>query len=167
MKKEIRKQAKKIASRFGKTIEQKQDIEGRCLEAAWKAGLNLEEDKNSSAYLGAIMRNTALTYLRKEPQVSCISLESSSIAIESHERSVVEQIDFDRKFKKFLLKLSPADKEIILLFVAGYSLSEISKEIRIAPNTLAVRIHRNRKIWKDYYLQCENQLEQVTQSLTE
>jgi RNA polymerase sigma factor (sigma-70 family) len=144
MKKEIREQAKIIASKFGKTYDQRQDIEGRCLEAAWLAESKLDEEKNPKAYIDRAMKNAAIDYLRDEKKAEALPLDED-LAI-PYEDPIEHS---DSPLPEFIENLESPDKEILTMIAEGLSLEEIGKQLNLRPNSIAVRLHRNKKIWKD------------------
>lgn len=148
MKKEIREQAKIIAAKFGKTYDQRQDIEGRCLEAAWLAEKLVDQDKNPKAYIDTIMKNAAIDYLREEKKAAASSL-SDDIEVENPETALVDNITLNETIPAFIQTLKSPDREILILVMEGHTLEEIGTKLNLRPNSIAVRIHRNKKIWKD------------------
>jgi RNA polymerase sigma factor (sigma-70 family) len=145
VKKDIREQARIIASKFGKTYDQRQDIEGRCLEAAWLAESKLDEVRNPKAYIDRAMKNAAIDYLRDEKRAEVLPLHDElEIEDPNLEKSTIDSVVPD-----FINSLESPDKEILTLIVEGLSLEEIGKQLNLRPNSIAVRLHRNKKIWKD------------------
>jgi len=146
---EIRKQAKKVAARFGKTYDQRQDIEGRCLEVAWEAEKRIEEERNPRAYLCKAMQNVAINYVLKEKRnratTSCQIPDTISF---NPEDDLVTNIVTQDNVAKFMQKLESPDREIISLMLKGHSLNDIAKELGLRANSIAVRIHRNKKEWQ-------------------
>lgn len=147
MKKEIRDQAKIIASKFGKTYDQQQDIEGRCLEAAWLAESKLQEEKNPKAYLDKTMKNAAIDYLRSEKKKQSIPL--SETLASNPEESMIDSIILGDSVPTFIDSLKSPDKEILTLIMKGYTLEEIGKKLNLRANSIAVRLHRNKKNWQN------------------
>lgn len=148
MKEEIRTQAKRIAAIFGKTYEQKQDIEGRCLEAAWQSESKVDKTKNPQSFIKVVMKNAAIDYLRKQNKVE-ISLGERDVSI-NPEDSIVEDINIKKEVELFVATLVYPDKEIVTMLIEGSSLKEIAKELKMKPGAIAVRIHRNKDTWKEH-----------------
>ena len=155
MKKEIREQAKRIASRFGKTHEQKEDIEGRCLEAAWQVESKIREDGHPEAFLDKVMQNVAINYLRQQSKIKEVPISTSAFDFEdivepkNMEDSIIDSIIIQDEVPEMLAGIKSPDKEILMLLMKGYNQEEIAKELNMRTNSITVRIHRNKKKWKD------------------
>jgi RNA polymerase sigma factor (sigma-70 family) len=147
MREEIREQAKRIAAKFGKTYEQQQDIEGRCLEAAWLAEPQLDTSHNPKAYLNTTMRNAALDYLKDKTIPTELQLLDTIPESEEVEEKLLENILLKNAIPKLISKLKYPDKEIVQMLLKGDTLEEIGKKLNMRPNSIAVKIHRKRKSW--------------------
>lgn len=157
MTEEIKKQAKIVAAKYGATYDERQDIEGRCLETAWKAQPKLNEGVDPSAYLLKAMERTALSYLRSKHRKHLPLLE------EAHElfsdltyEKMISNTEAQEKWTQFIELIASPDKEIITLLVKGIDIAEISQTllelgIKISPTGIRSRISRGRLKWQKIY----------------
>ena len=142
----IRTQAKKVAKRFGRNYDEQQDIEGRCLEAAWKAEDKVKEGKDPGSFFYKIMQNTALNYLKTQKEV--LPLDT---AIEDPQ-DVLANVITQETLHNFVETLDKEEQILIRLLAAGKSINEIASYLKKEPNTVRVKLHRSRKKWSEILL---------------
>jgi len=112
---------------------------------------SIKEPGKARSWLYSIARNTAMDFFRKNRERT-ISLDNS--VLEYHARTTA--VDYNRQvaaaeisdeLERCMQQLDAEDRLIVkLLYYEGFSYQEISKLLKINPNTLKSRLHRARKI---------------------
>lgn len=149
MEETVQIQAKKVAAKFGRTYDEKADIEGRCLEVAWKISSKIINEKNPSGFIYRAMENCAIDYLRSkksdELPLLNIDLEDKS------ELRMIENLETSEKWKIFIERIESPDKEILKFLYEGIEVSEISNKMNMSITAIRTRLSRGRKEWKKIY----------------
>lgn len=133
MEQKIKIMIKSIANKYGKTYEDKQDIESLCY-------LKLLElkDRQEYSYLNKSFVNEALKFIAKNKPLPM--REEKSYTLDSY----LDYLVLEEQLKE----LSDKDKSIITWLIEGYTYDDISKELDMTPNNLAVYIHRHKSKWQ-------------------
>lgn len=151
---EIRKQAKMVAARFGRTYDEKQDIEGRCLEAAWKALPKVTEGIDPKNYLIRTMENTAISY-RRSVKVADSELplteEANEIFSDNQFEDMVVTLELEEKTAALISQLKYPDNKIVEMLVAGADIADIASSLKMTVGAVLTRISRGRKKWKEVF----------------
>lgn len=100
--------------------------------------------KNLKSYFHWYLKNEAVQYYRrlaalgKRVSVEDITFYDNIFAVESPEREIVEKIDFD----VFQGTLSGSDRQMLLLYLTGYSFRDIAQVMLVSPSTVSYRIYK-------------------------
>ncbi len=150
--KEVRRQAKLVAARFGKNYDERQDIEGRCLEAAWKAEPKLKSDYDPSNYIIKTMENAAKSYLRSKKIVDLPLLEEMAELIPNSDYdSFINDLETSETVIEFISQLSETDRKIVEMLLSGADYEEIAEALDISVVLVRTKISRGRKKWKGVF----------------
>ena len=142
---------KKVSNRYGKSYDERQDIEGRCLQAAWQAEEASREAASPENYIAVCMCNIALDYITEQKKYrSEVSLPfADTISQENFEHNLIDEIVISEIFSENLKSLKPKEKTIMLMYLQGYSYQEIAKKVKISVDNAKVIVYRKRKLWRE------------------
>lgn len=149
---QVEKVAKTLALQYGKTVEDRKDIEIICLEAAWNASKKVQSELNPEGYTFKAMKNAALIYTRgyKEPIETPIDNPiCQTIEAPFSEDTLIDQIVLKEQITKFISTLVSPEKDIIELLLDGYSLVEIAQKLNLTPTSVSVKLYRKKNVWRE------------------
>jgi RNA polymerase sigma factor (sigma-70 family) len=122
----------------------------------WQKRKNLNDIKNLEDYLGAIIRNSAVTHFKKMASSKLRDQEYSShidvISADEAEREATLMDDKKRFLMKAIEMLPPQQKRVILLsYFDGLSNEEIQVKMQLASSTVGHYLTFGRKAIREYF----------------
>jgi len=133
-------------------LEKAKDLSQDSIIKAIRYYKQIEEVNNIKAWLYTIVRNTYLNEIKKTKNKNTVyvgeiysdfnSLPQKKITIKNNESISNMNIEF---IMNGIEKLSPANKETIILSLNDYSMKEISEKLNIPIQTVKSRIFLGRK----------------------
>lgn len=108
--------------------------------------------KNLKSYYRWYLKNEAVQYYRKlaalgkRVSVDDITFYDNIFSVQSPEREIVEKIDFD----VFQGTLSGSDRQMLLLYLMGYSFRDIAEVMLVSPSTVSYRIYKALDTFQTY-----------------
>lgn len=133
--------------------ETARDILQETFTKTWAYMENGHTVGNLKAFLYKTLNNLVIDTYRRKKSVSLDAMQEDGFdpPDEVSAKATVEQADGHRAMKK-LNALPPAYRDVVILrFVNGLELSEISAITGESENTISVRIHRSIKKLKELY----------------
>ena len=139
-----------LAMRFVKNREDAEEVAQDCFIKAYKALGTFKHTSKFSTWLYSITYTTAMTFHRKKRlDTQSINNDENILQIANSDSDFDANI-YEKKSNYVYLNqaidlLLPDDAAIITLFYKGeQSLEEIGLTLRMAPNTIKVKLHRAR-----------------------
>lgn len=133
-------------------LEKAKDLSQESIIKAIRYYKQIEEVNNMRAWLYTIVKNTYLNEINKTKNKNTVyigeiysdfnSLPQKKITLENNEAISNMNIEF---IMDGIEKLSPANKEAVILFMNNYSLKEISEKLNINVGTVKSKIFHGRK----------------------
>jgi len=144
-----------LVLRFTENREDAEEIAQDVFVKAYRSLADFRGDSKFSTWLFTITRTTCLSFLRKK-KLDTQSLDNERTGIQLANResgfnaNQVEQKSRHAMLNQAISMLSPDDSQVLNLFYKGdQTLEEISKIMRLDPNTVKVKLHRARQRLKD------------------
>jgi len=144
-----------LVMRMLKSREDAEEVAQDVFIKAYRSLADFRGESKFTTWLYTITNTTCITFLRKK-KLDIHSLDNEKVfeAADSKDSSfganVIEQKSRVNMVNEAIAMLSPDDAEIITLFYkAEQNLEEISRILRIEPNTAKVRLHRARTRLKE------------------
>ncbi len=63
----------------------------------------------------------------------------------------VDEAELLTKVRELVHKLKPIDRDVLLLYLEGMEAAEIAEVVGISANNVAQKVHRTKKVLKQYY----------------
>lgn len=140
---------RKVASSYARTTEDRHDLAQEISLQAWKAYAGYDSERPFSTWLYRIALNVAISGLRAgKPERQTVSLEDGMAhALEaSAEPELDERIEL---LQRFIARLGPIDRALMLLYLEEYSYREIADVIGISETNVATKISRLKQRVRD------------------
>lgn len=137
------------ASSYIKNQQVIEDIVIDCFAKIWEERASLEIKSSLQNYLVTIVKNAAITYLRKN-QLHLSDLESTSHTIPDEETDPLKDTGILNKLYEAINKM-PEQRRKILKMAAfeEKSYAQIAEELHISVNTVKTQMSRSYKFLKD------------------
>jgi DNA-directed RNA polymerase specialized sigma24 family protein len=146
MNEEVKKLAKLIATKYGTSREEVQDIEGRCLEAAWVAEPILRKDVSPIPYFQKTFSHLAISYLRLQKREYRLP-KYFDIAY----NNMIDDLELKDQFTFLISNLESPDREIVSMLAEGYDYFDIAEELGKTPGAIRTRVSRNKEKWEEIF----------------
>lgn len=118
--------------------------------------LGKEDIQNHKSFIYAIAKNTVIDFWRKSKSIPESHLPEGFFESIAEKDNVENNVDYSI-FLSLLDKLSPADREVMLLrYVEDMSSKDMAKLLDERENTILVRISRAKEKLKDLLKEIEN-----------
>jgi len=144
-----------LVLRFTDSREDAEEISQDIFVKSYRSLADFRGESKFSTWLYTIVRTSCITFLRKKKlDTTSIDNERTLSQLENQESgfnaNTIEQKSRHAMVNEAIRLLSPDDAQVITLFYQGeQSLEEISRIMRLEPNTVKVKLHRARHRLKD------------------
>lgn len=140
---------RKVAASYARTTEDRRDLAQEICLQAWKAFSGYDSERPFSTWLYRIALNVAISSLRAaKPQRHTVSFEDDvAHALEaSAEPELDERIEL---LQRFIARLGPLDRALMLLYLEEHSYREIADVLGISETNVATKISRLKQRVRD------------------
>lgn len=139
----------KVAASYTRLPEDRHDLAQEICLQAWKAFAGYDIERRFSTWLYRIALNVAISTLRaNKPERQTVSLEDSTA--QALQASAAPELDERIELlQRFIARLGPLDRAVMLLYLEEYSYREIAEVIGISETNVATKISRLKQRVRD------------------
>ncbi len=136
-----------VAYRYSRDKEKIEDVLNDSYFRIYRASASYNPSQSARNWMYTIVKNTALTYTRKDISLS----EEELTDVSSFSSDFVDRCIEDLSLKTALENLDKESRSVVVMkFWGGYTFSEIAKELRLPLTTLYGRYRSALKILSEY-----------------
>ncbi len=129
----------KLTGAYAFSEDDKKDLYQEILLNAWRGFGSYKGDAKFSTWLYRVALNTIFTLNRRKKETADLSMLEERFCQEAHAGVSGENA---RELYRAIRRLSEVDRAVILLYIDGYSVSEIAEVMGVKPTNLSVKLFR-------------------------
>jgi RNA polymerase sigma-70 factor (ECF subfamily) len=119
----------------------------------WRSLKGFDHRCSLRTWVYRVANNVGADHLSKRRKVSdrlvdleALSADPTAPAAEAHERRREELAELQAQLQALIRRLTPLDRQIILLYLEGETAVEIADVTGLTPGNIATKIHRIKKL---------------------
>ena len=134
----------KVSNAYCRNPEDRQDLIQEIVIQLWQSFGRFDDRSRFSTWMYRVAMNVAISYYRYESRRrrDTVSIESPGLVVAITDPGLGEAGDELRILHQMIARLDELDRALMILYLDGYSHSEISDVIGITATNVATRINR-------------------------
>lgn len=132
---------RRLSAVYARGMQDREDLFQSIFLALWKALPSFRGEASERTWVYSIAHNVALTWRARDRrwQAGRISLEAAAQAEGEPASDRRMQLD------ELIARLAPVDRQLVVLWLEGFTAAEIAEVAGMRPGTVAVRLTRIRQ----------------------
>ena len=123
--------------------------------AVWRSFATFANQCSLRTWVYRVAHNAAASHVRAQRQTrrsqSITLVDLDVLPREFDDEKRVDEAELLTKVRDLVQKLKPIDRDVLLLYLEGMEAAEIAEVVGISANNVAQKVHRAKKVLKQYY----------------